>query len=53
MTDNNTEKDGKVMPQGPAAPKVALALGGGVARGFAHIGVLEVLAENTASYSGG
>jgi NTE family protein len=27
-------------------PPVGLALGGGVARGFAHIGVLEVLAEN-------
>ncbi|MFN7694240.1 MAG: patatin-like phospholipase family protein [Burkholderiales bacterium] len=28
------------------APKVALALGGGAARGFAHIGVIQVLEEN-------
>lgn len=28
------------------APKVALALGGGAARGFAHIGVVQVLEEN-------
>jgi len=27
-------------------PRVALALGGGAARGFAHIGVIEVLEEN-------
>ncbi len=27
----------------PAAPKIALALGGGAARGFAHIGVIKVL----------
>ncbi len=30
----------------PPQAAVALALGGGIARGFAHIGVLEVLAEN-------
>ena len=29
----------------PSAPKIGLALGGGVARGWAHIGVLRVLAE--------
>lgn len=28
------------------APKVGLALGGGAARGFAHIGVIQVLEEN-------
>jgi NTE family protein len=28
------------------APKLALALGGGAARGFAHIGVIQVLEEN-------
>jgi NTE family protein len=28
------------------APRVGLALGGGAARGFAHIGVIEVLEEN-------
>jgi NTE family protein len=33
-----TEKDGR--------PTIGLALGGGAARGWAHIGVLEVLAEN-------
>ena len=27
----------------PAKPKLALALGGGAARGFAHIGVIKVL----------
>lgn len=40
-------------PQGPAAvqvtpkepPKIGLALGGGAARGFAHIGVIQVLEE--------
>ncbi|MBU0751492.1 MAG: patatin-like phospholipase family protein [Gammaproteobacteria bacterium] len=30
-------------PQPRAAPKVALALGGGAARGFAHIGVIKAL----------
>ena len=30
-------------PPPPAAPKVALALGGGAARGFAHVGVIKVL----------
>ena len=29
-----------------ARPKIGLALGGGAARGWAHIGVLEVLSEN-------
>ena len=29
----------------PAPPKIALALGGGAARGFAHIGVIQVLEE--------
>lgn len=35
-------------PQPPAAPRVAklgLALGGGAARGFAHVGVIQVLEE--------
>src|SRR5437762_8948856 len=27
----------------PAAPKIALALGGGAARGFAHVGVIKAL----------
>lgn len=37
------------VPQFPAAkkiPKLGLALGGGAARGFAHIGVIQVLEEN-------
>lgn len=33
-------------PAGAAAPRLALVLGSGGARGFAHIGVLKVLAEN-------
>src|SRR6218665_2891494 len=37
-------------PPGPKAPpklpRVGLALGGGAARGFAHIGVIQVLEEN-------
>ena len=37
------------VPQVPApkkVPKLGLALGGGAARGFAHIGVIQVLEEN-------
>ena len=37
------------VPQVPASrkvPKLGLALGGGAARGFAHIGVIQVLEEN-------
>ena len=37
------------VPQVPSAkkiPKLGLALGGGAARGFAHIGVIQVLEEN-------
>lgn len=37
------------VPQAPAprkTPKLGLALGGGAARGFAHIGVIQVLEEN-------
>ncbi|MCZ8074319.1 MAG: patatin-like phospholipase family protein, partial [Paucibacter sp.] len=30
----------------PVPPKIGLALGGGAARGFAHIGVIQVLEEN-------
>ena len=33
-------------PKAMRPPRVALALGGGAARGFAHIGVIEVLEEN-------
>jgi NTE family protein len=34
------------VPKPTRPPRVALALGGGAARGFAHIGVIEVLEEN-------
>jgi NTE family protein len=34
------------LPKPTRPPHVALALGGGAARGFAHIGVIEVLEEN-------
>ncbi|WP_110399478.1 patatin-like phospholipase family protein [Sphaerotilus hippei] len=44
---------GAVAPATPAAvkpaprpPRIGLALGGGAARGFAHIGIIEVLEEN-------
>lgn len=33
-------------PRPTRPPRIALALGGGAARGFAHIGVIEVLEEN-------
>ena len=33
-------------PRPMRAPRIGLALGGGAARGFAHIGVIEVLEEN-------
>jgi NTE family protein len=34
------------VPKPTRPPRIALALGGGAARGFAHIGVIEVLEEN-------
>jgi NTE family protein len=34
---------GRLMPWGSRTPKVALVLTGGVARGFAHVGVIRVL----------
>lgn len=34
-----------VPPPAPRPPRIGLALGGGAARGFAHIGVLQVLEE--------
>ncbi len=33
-------------PPPPKLPRIGLALGGGAARGFAHIGVIQVLEEN-------
>ncbi len=42
-----TVPDPVVSPVAPMrAPRVGLALGGGAARGFAHIGVIQVLEEN-------
>ncbi|HEV7915153.1 MAG TPA: patatin-like phospholipase family protein [Albitalea sp.] len=35
-----------VPPHVPRPPRIGLALGGGAARGFAHIGVIQVLEEN-------
>lgn len=36
----------KPPPVPPRPPRIGLALGGGAARGFAHIGVIQVLEEN-------
>jgi NTE family protein len=36
----------KPPPPAPRPPRIGLALGGGAARGFAHIGVIQVLEEN-------
>src|SRR5574337_785951 len=33
------------LPKPPSPPRVGLALGGGAARGFAHVGVIQVLEE--------
>jgi NTE family protein len=35
-----------VAPPAPRPPRIGLALGGGAARGFAHIGVIQVLEES-------
>lgn len=37
---------GPVVKPAPKPPRIGLALGGGAARGFAHIGVIQVLEEN-------
>lgn len=42
-TPDTTSPIGVVSPKRP--PKIGLALGGGAARGFAHIGVIQVLEE--------
>lgn len=41
-TDQTVDTDTPERPQGPS-PTIALALGGGAARGFAHIGVIRAL----------
>ncbi len=38
-----TSEERRVGPEGQKVPKVALVLGGGAARGFAHVGVIRVL----------
>ncbi len=38
--------DPPVIKPAPKAPRIGLALGGGAARGFSHIGVIQVLEEN-------
>src|SRR5512146_2185241 len=34
-----------ITPKGPGEPKIGLALGGGAARGLAHLGILKVLED--------
>jgi NTE family protein len=49
VTDDNDDRDADASVEKPRSmprPKIGLALGGGAARGFAHIGVLRVLHEN-------
>lgn len=41
MSENSSQENDQNTPQRP--PGIAIALGGGMARGFAHIGVLNVL----------
>ncbi|MBV8679952.1 MAG: patatin-like phospholipase family protein [Aquitalea sp.] len=41
-----TPKPEIAVPKVPVKPKVALALGGGAAKGFAHIGVIKMLEAN-------
>ena len=44
-TPGQPADDSLVTQPKPAKPKLALALGGGAARGWAHIGVLKALDE--------
>ena len=37
---------GRVSPRGPREPRIGLALGGGFARGIAHVGVLRVFEQH-------
>jgi NTE family protein len=41
-----TQPDPPFVKPTPKPPRIGLALGGGAARGFAHIGVIQVLEEN-------
>jgi len=42
---NRTRHNGQSSPRRQTRPKIGLALGGGAVRGFAHIGVLQVLQD--------
>jgi NTE family protein len=44
--DRAVEADGDPPPRPRGRPSIGLALGGGAARGFAHIGVIQALEEN-------
>jgi NTE family protein len=47
LATGNVPVDPVVQPRpAPRLPRIGLALGGGAARGFAHIGVIQVLEEN-------
>jgi len=47
QTPTVTPPDSAATPKpAPRPPRIGLALGGGAARGFAHIGVIQVLEEN-------
>jgi NTE family protein len=41
--DRTVEANGELSPSRPRRPSIGLALGGGAARGFAHIGILRTL----------
>lgn len=45
MTDSDASTDPKTPPAAPSRPSIGLALGGGVARGWAHIGAVRRLEE--------
>jgi NTE family protein len=45
LSSHNTQTPQVVVPEAPKAPKLGLVLGGGAARGFAHIGVIQALEE--------
>jgi len=47
MRDRLRRAAGRILPEEPSRPGLGLALGGGFARGFAHIGAMEVLEENS------
>lgn len=44
--DTTRDRIGRSIPRPPSEPRIGLALGGGFARGIAHVGVLRVLERN-------